>query len=379
LDGFADFEPNLFRFSNIVSFKPIYDSLRGASNFAAVNKKTGNGSLSRALDTYKEFLETMGTLLGTGTHEAVSLPPSSEPPTKPYGVEDILQDGCFLPREELETILERLQDKKNLILQGPPGTGKTWLAKRLAYALVGSKNSELIRSVQFHAAIAYEDFVRGWRPAADGKLRLCNGPFLEMVKKAKDRREESFVIVIEEINRGNPAQIFGELLTLLEEDKRKEEEALFLCHQDSAEPLPVYIPENLHVIGTMNIADRSLALVDYALRRRFAFVTLVPCFDNRWLDWMTHADKAAMPREIALQIAQKMNALNERIASDTLLGQAYAVGHSYVTTDKRIENPHNWFLSIVETELEPLLKEYWFDNHSEVKDAVAELKSGIVS
>ena len=378
LEGFTDIDPNLFRSTSLSQFASLYDSFRNAPNFAAENKKAGNGSFARGLDTYKEFLEAMGPLLSKKDNQGTMASPlPAEPSAQSYGVDDIVDEGCFLSRDELSTILERLQDKKNLILQGPPGTGKTWLAKRLAYALVGSKDTECIRPVQFHATLSYEDFVRGWRPAGNGNLKLCDGPFLELVKKATERCDDVFVMVIEEINRGNPAQIFGELLTLLEDDKRTPDEALHLCHQEEGNSQPIYIPGNLHVIGTMNIADRSLALVDFALRRRFAFVTLAPCFGQSWFNWMTRDDKAALLPEFAHLVAEKMHSLNERIAQDAVLGHAYSVGHSYVTSDKRIRHPHKWFHAVIETELEPLLREYWFDKPEEVKGAVTALKAGI--
>ncbi|MGU9977910.1 MAG: McrB family protein, partial [Candidatus Oxydemutatoraceae bacterium WSBS_2016_MAG_OTU14] len=196
-------------------------------------------------------------------------------PAEPYTTDDIIADGCFLDIESIKQILTQLKTKKNLILQGPPGTGKTWLAKRLAFALIGQKKKSAVRAVQFHPNLSYEDFIRGWRPAYDGRLELVDGPLLKMIARAKENKHADYVVVIEEINRGNPTQIFGEMLTLLEADKRKPSEALKLSYsRDDSEE--VYVPDNLYVIGTMNIADRSLALVDLALRRRFAFYNLKP-------------------------------------------------------------------------------------------------------
>ena len=190
-----------------------------------------------------------------------------------YSVTDVVNEGCFLERQEIERLLERLRTRKNLILQGPPGTGKTWFAKRLAFALIGERDERKVRAVQFHPNLSYEDFVRGWRPVGDGKLALADGVFMETLRAASADPSAKFVVVIEEINRGNPAQIFGELLTLLETDKRSPRDAVELCYPDAdGTRRPVHVPENVYVIGTMNIADRSLALVDLALRRRFAFV-----------------------------------------------------------------------------------------------------------
>ena len=186
---------------------------------------------------------------------------SEELTFEPYTVADIVADGCFLPERELTDALERLGAKKNLILQGPPGTGKTWLAKRLAYALIGTRDRKItrkrMRAIQFHPSLSYEDFVRGWRPDGNGQLKLIDGVFMEAIGASRAERDRPFVVIIEEINRGNPAQVFGEMLTLLESDKRREDEAIELAYH-SAAGQGVFIPDNLFVIGTMNIADRSL-------------------------------------------------------------------------------------------------------------------------
>lgn len=282
------------------------------------------------------------------------------PPIESYSVDDILTDGCFIAREKLEKILERLRDKKNLILQGPPGTGKTWLAKRLAFALMGQRDDSKVRPVQFHPNLSYEDFIRGWRPVGDGKLTLVDGPFMEMMNAAAKEPTSMHVVVIEEINRGNPAQIFGEMLTLLEADKRTPNEALELSYKQS-EGERVFIPDNLYVIGTMNIADRSLALVDLALRRRFAFVDLEPTLGKPWRDWVQ--SQCGIDSEILVEIEKRLIALNSDISADTGLGAQFRVGHSYVTPPFgcRINDGKEWFRQVVETEIRPLLDEYWFD------------------
>ncbi|MCX5946868.1 MAG: AAA family ATPase [Cyanobacteria bacterium] len=281
----------------------------------------------------------------------------------PYGINDILADGCFLPRSELERILLRLRDKKNLILQGPPGTGKTWLAKRLGMALVGHLVQEQqLRSVQFHPNLSYEDFVRGWRPNANGGLALHEGVFMQMVKGALDNPSQIYVLVIEEINRGNPAQIFGELLTLLEAGKRTPRDAMQLCYPDpDGVHRPVHVPENLYVIGTMNIADRSLALVDMAFRRRFAFVDLEPFLGTAWREWVVGSMQ--LEASAADTIQQRLEQLNSTITADSRLGKAFRIGHSYVTPSQSLEDrsSRDWFAEVAATELRPLLHEYWFD------------------
>ena len=280
-------------------------------------------------------------------------------PIEPYTIDDIITDGCFLEREGLIKTMSQLKRKKNIILQGPPGTGKTWLAKKLAYALMGQKDESALRAVQFHPNLSYEDFVRGWRPSGEGKLTLMDGPFLEMVNKAKNAASIKHVVVIEEINRGNPAQIFGEMLTLLEADKRTPSEALELSYCQYAGE-KVHIPENLYVIGTMNIADRSLALVDLALRRRFAFFDLKPTLGEAWREWVNR--KAGIDDSFLRLIEQRIASLNNEIAQDRNLGPQFKVGHSYVTPNAVIEDARRWFHGVVETEIGPLLEEYWFDD-----------------
>lgn len=298
-------------------------------------------------------------------------------PIVPYSVEDILKDGCFLERAEIDRLLDRLRTKKNLILQGPPGTGKTWLAKRLAFALMGQKDDSKVRAVQFHPNLSYEDFVRGWRPTGEGKLSLADGVFMEAIKAASKDPSSKFVVVIEEINRGNPAQIFGELLTLLEAGKRTPSEALELCYPDAdGKRRPVHIPENLYVVGTMNIADRSLALVDLALRRRFAFVGLEPRLGQVWREWVVK--ECAVDPGLVADIERRIADLNEQIAADTRLGKQFRIGHSYVTPAHRLEagDTKKWFQQVVETEIGPLLDEYWFDAPDEAQKAIARLTQG---
>ena len=293
--------------------------------------------------------------------DETDLPPPEDPETEPpYSLDDIINDGCFLQPEELERMLGRLRNRKNLILQGPPGTGKTWLGKRLAYALVGSRSVRRVRPYQFHPNLSYEDFVRGWRPSGNGRLALVDGPFLAAIKDAGKEPSLDFVVVIEEINRGSPAQIFGEMLTLLEADKRTSQEAIALSYpRDAGER--IHIPPNLYVIGTMNVADRSLALVDLALRMRFAFIDLEPALGDPWRNWVS--ERYGIDASFLTGIQRRLSALNQTIATDTLLGPQFRVGHSVVTPSgqDRIDDPVSWFRQVVETEIGPLLDEYWFD------------------
>jgi 5-methylcytosine-specific restriction protein B len=307
--------------------------------------------------------------------------PATPATVEPYTINNIIADGCFLEKEFLSKIINQLRNKKNIILQGPPGTGKTWLAKKLAYALIGQKDDNSLRAVQFHPNLSYEDFVRGLRPSIDsvsgeGKLALVDGPFLQMIDEAKKNANVKYVVVIEEINRGNPAQIFGEMLTLLEADKRTPSEALELTYRRSPGE-KVHIPANLYVIGTMNIADRSLALVDLALRRRFAFFDLQPTFGEVWRNWVSR--KAGIDLEFLEQIEQRLTKLNDDIAKDRNLGPQFKVGHSYVTPPLsiKIEDAFSWFRSVVEYEIGPLLEEYWFDDLDRANKAQNALLEGI--
>ena len=324
----------------------------------------------------KRYRAGTTTLTDIENEEEEAIADTEEIEFKTYGIVDILDDGCFLSKEALNSALSRLSAKKNLILQGPPGTGKTWLAKRLGYALIGTKNRTITRKcmrvIQFHPSLSYEDFVRGWRPDGNGQLSLIDGVFLEVVEAARAERDRLFIVIIEEINRGNPAQIFGEMLTLLEKDKRKEDEAIELSYRRGRTER-IHIPENLYVIGTMNIADRSLALVDLALRRRFAFVSLEPTFNKSWQKWCT--TQAGMDSATLAEIKQRMTELNEKITTDRSLGTQFRIGHSYVTPvpGERIADTWAWFTEIVETEIAPLLEEYWFDNLNKAADSKARL------
>lgn len=287
-----------------------------------------------------------------------------------YNLEDLIKEGCFVEEEQLSKIISSLNRKKSIILQGPPGTGKTWLAKRLANIIVGYKNSNNIKAIQFHPNMSYEDFIRGYRPSGDGRLALIDGPFLEMINKARNDSQSNYVMVIEEINRGNPTQILGEMLTLLEVDKRTPTEALELTYRREHEN-GIFIPNNLYVIGTMNLADRSLAMVDFALRRRFAFFYLAPNFDEKWLNYMI--DKTKLSRKSLEKIRHVMNNLNQYIAKEEMLGNAFTIGHSYLTCDSVISDAMSWYKDIIDSEIKPLLEEYWFDDSNKLDTALKKL------
>jgi hypothetical protein len=296
---------------------------------------------------------------------------SPVPEPRPYSVADIVQAGSFHPAARLQHILDHWREKQNLVLQGAPGTGKTWLAKRLAEALIGSHAPDAIRSVQFHPNTSYEDFVRGWRPTAGGNLVLTDGALLQHAERAR-KSDIPHVLIIEEINRGNPAQAFGEMLTLIEKSKRNAEDALTLSYP-RFDGEQFFLPDNLYLLGTMNIADRSLALVDFALRRRFSFETLEPALNDAWAQYL----RAKLPRNdsaLVATIQSRIVELNERISTDPMLGRHFKIGHSFLTPTESQSDGRVWFSGVVDTEIAPLLYEYWFDDREKAQEAIDALR-----
>jgi 5-methylcytosine-specific restriction protein B len=269
----------------------------------------------------------------------------------PYTHDHFLSD-VFFTSTLLTTCLALLERKHNLILQGAPGVGKTYAAERLAYAMMGVKDTNRIHKIQFHQNYSYEDFVQGYRPDGNG-FSLKNGRFYDFCQHAANDPEQDYFFLIDEINRGNISKIFGELLMLIESDYRGKEVTLAYGEQ------PFSVPSNLYIIGMMNTADRSLAMIDYALRRRFSFVELTPGFDSD--GFRIYQQSLNNPAFDAL--VKELIALNDAIAKDLTLGSGFCIGHSYLCG---LQKDALNLSHIVDYDIIPMLKEYWFDEQATV-------------
>lgn len=274
-----------------------------------------------------------------------------------YSKEKLLKD-VFINGDILENIYERLDCKKNIILKGAPGVGKTYLAEKLAYALMGEKNPTRMCIVQFHPNYTYEDFIIGYKPNEKGEFELKPGVFMDFCNEAKKRvnSDKKYFFIIDEINRGNLGKIFGEALTLIESNYRGKPIRLANSQKKFS------VPKNVYIIGLMNTADRSLAMLDFALRRRFAFFTLSPAFE-------TEAFKAyqkALKSELFNGVIKSINDLNKAITDDPSLGEGFCIGHSYFCNQKVMDK--TWLRHVIDYEIIPMLEEYWFDNVKEFNE-----------
>jgi len=270
--------------------------------------------------------------------------------------------------EALDGVLARLRRKKALILQGPPGVGKTFVARRLAFALMGERDERRVATVQFHPSYGYEDFVQGFRPSRTG-LERRDGVLHQFARLARNDPSRDWFFIIDEINRGNLAKIFGELLMLIESDKRGPEHAIPLTYSEGPEE-KFFLPKNLYFIGTMNTADRSLAMVDYALRRRFAFVTVEPAVDSpEFAGWMK---KRGASEALIARIRRNVGELNAVIEKERDLGPGFRVGHSFFCPQEGDRPDELWYREVIAGEIQPLLEEY-FDSGDRVRKLVADL------
>ena len=271
----------------------------------------------------------------------------------------------YISETDYNTLKNLLKTKKNIILQGAPGTGKTFAAKRLAYSIIGSKDDERVKLIQFHQSYSYEDFIMGYRPTENG-FKLETGVFYDFCNKAKDDPNNDYFFIIDEINRGNLSRIFGELFMLIESDKRGQEYKVNLLYDKNKE---FYVPNNLYIIGLMNTADRSLAFLDYALRRRFAFFDMMPGFDNENFK----KDLEKLKNDKFMNLIDCIKNLNEEIKNDESLGVGFQIGHSFFCfknddkLDESLKRLDESLKRIVMYEILPLLREYWFDEADKIK------------
>lgn len=294
-----------------------------------------------------------------------------------YTKEEFLKE-VFMDDEQYDIIKNTLIRKKNIIFQGVPGVGKTFCAKRLFFSIIGKKDDTKIKTIQFHQSYCYEDFIQGFRPDKDGKFELKNGIFYNLVKEAREEYERAerekrkaleYCIVIDEINRGNLSKVFGELMMLIEGDKRKKEWAIKLTYSPEED---FYIPKNLYIIGTMNTADRSLTMIDYALRRRFSFITLNPAFENKKLENYL-IDDEGIDYEFATKITQMYIQLN-RFIKDTFKNSNFTIGHSYFINQLDRDKLESSYNEIVEYDIKPLLEEYFFGEEEKIDEALNKIK-----
>ncbi|MEE1046351.1 MAG: winged helix-turn-helix domain-containing protein [Clostridia bacterium] len=312
---------------------------------------------------YTEYVETLNAMFDTeDDDDDIEV---DETPLNTYTKENFLAD-VYISEKQYDTLEGLLLKKLNVILQGAPGVGKTYAAKRLAYSMMGVKDPERVQLVQFHQSYSYEDFVEGFRPSSTGmNFEIKKGAFYNFCKKASDDKENEYFFIIDEINRGNLSKIFGELFMLIEADKRGNDIQLLYSSDKFS------VPKNVYIIGMMNTADRSLAMIDYALRRRFAFFEMKPAFESegfREYQYGLESDKFN-------KLIDCVISLNQRIADDESLGEGFCIGHSYFCDIEEIKE--NTLTDIVEFEIIPLLKEYWFDEPSKVKEWSDRLRSAV--
>lgn len=312
---------------------------------------------------YTDYIEKLITIFTPDELDDVDTQPEVDYPE--YSSADFLSD-VYMSEQDYETLVNVLKMKKNIILQGAPGVGKTFTAKRLAYSIIGAKNPDRVQMIQFHQSYSYEDFIEGYRPTENG-FTIKKGSFYKFCKLAEDDDENDYFFIIDEINRGNLSKIFGELFMLIEKDKRGIELQLLYSDENFS------VPANVYIIGMMNTADRSLAMLDYALRRRFSFFTMKPGFNTS--GFQTYQD--SLKSDAFNKLIACVKQLNSKIAEDISLGEGFCIGHSYFCGLTPEAANTQTLSSIVEYELIPLLKEYWFDEPAKIVDWSDRLRSAV--
>lgn len=350
---------SIFEITDIDTFVDIKDIIKGHHDYDEVNKACNNRFLSTALNWYEKYLNE--TLAAEEEEEVVETP-------DPYS-KDAFLEKVFLTPEEYDKLYKLLLYKKNVILQGAPGVGKTFLAKRFAYSIIGAKDDRYIELIQFHQNYSYEDFIMGYKPT-DDSFELKTGVFYNFCKKAAKDKEHKYFFIIDEINRGNLSKIFGELMMLIEGDKRGPKNSLTLAYRDEA----FYVPENVYLIGMMNTADRSLAMMDYALRRRFSFFDVEPAFGKP--QFKEYLKGYISDPAVVSKVISRFTDLNKKIADEenSGLGKGFCIGHSYFCNPPvEGQTDQEWYDTIIEFEVSPLLDEYWWDDKNKAEDCRKEL------
>lgn len=308
--------------------------------------KNSNGSFFKLTKEEFEFLMDM-------IREVNPLPSVIKNPS--YTKQDFLSE-VYMPKEKYDSLTGVLRNKMNIILQGAPGVGKTFAAKRLAYSLMGEKDDSRVELTQFHQNYTYEDFMMGYKPSG-GSFELQSGVFFKFCKKAENQPDKKFFFIIDEINRGNLSKIFGELLMLIEKDYRGTKATLAYSGMSFS------VPENLYIIGMMNTADRSLAMIDYALRRRFSFFEMEPAFGSKGFE----VYQKTLENKTFDALVQEITVLNDEIRNDPSLGKGFCIGHSYFCGRTKETCTKEWMESVVDYDILPMLAEYWFDDEGKVQ------------